>query len=213
MLLNNRFTALKAEFEKSKAKNKTTPGNIEEINKVRQQLDNAIKEKSTILAQSKEAIDKYTNLQKEKVALEEYVQILNTEKKHNTVEIEQLKKRIDMLWKMNTASYYEAEELSNECEELEIKNNKSSEQIRGHRKVLANMSYKLSHHACGELTIILGLFQIYDFEKPLAEDNAQILQDILMVAERLDNVVQAIIKEENDFSYNIEQLHKQEMAN
>ncbi|NDC40160.1 MAG: hypothetical protein EBZ77_01220 [Chitinophagia bacterium] len=63
--------------------------------------------------------------------------------------------------------------------------------------LLTHIAYTQSHHLRGPLTTLMGLISILNTEDPTDPHNQQILQDIVMVAHRLDDIVKEIVKNEN----------------
>ncbi len=80
---------------------------------------------------------------------------------------------------------------------------KHLETIEEQATVLSDIAYTQSHDVRGEVATILGLAQIFNFDKPDDPNNKIVIEGIAEVTERLDAVVKATIKKENELSSDI----------
>jgi len=80
---------------------------------------------------------------------------------------------------------------------------KHLEKIEEQATVLSDIAYTQSHDVRGEVATILGLAQIFNFDQPDDPNNKLVIEGIAEVTEKLDAVVKATIKKENELSNGI----------
>ena len=69
--------------------------------------------------------------------------------------------------------------------------------IDAQKTVLTDIAYVQSHEIRGPISTIMGLVQIFNFDKPEDPMNKELLEGIYEVTQRLDQKVQEVVQKEN----------------
>ncbi len=74
---------------------------------------------------------------------------------------------------------------------------KHIERIRAQKTVLKDIAYIQSHEVRGPVSTILGLTQLFNYDDPADPTNAELMEGITTVANRLDKIVTEVVNKEN----------------
>jgi signal transduction histidine kinase len=83
---------------------------------------------------------------------------------------------------------------------LAIEKKKHLERIAAQSKVLADIANIQSHDVRGQVTTIMGLVQLFNFEDTTDPTNSVIIHGIAEVTEKLDTIIKDLVIKENTLS-------------
>lgn len=84
-----------------------------------------------------------------------------------------------------------------DAEEIKEKR-KNDEILRYQNEKLFEIAFLQSHQVRGPVAQILGLFSLFDFDNPSAEQNIEVFHKLKMVADSLDNTIHLIVEKTNE---------------